>query len=233
MTAQKELRVICPVYNESEECLKALAREWEPVLDQCLSDWEWVFIDDGSTRPDTMRALAALVGGGSKFRCWRIPNSGHGRACVAGYKQFHGVSRWLLQIDSDRQCRPEDFSLLWKGRREGLHMFGVRRGREDGWSRRLISLAVRLYLWSATGIFHPDPNCPYRLLWTRDLSPCLERLNYSLANIALALRLFQDSRFCGIGFRARPDGQSSHNIRATLRALLELADGASQRRSSR
>jgi len=219
----KELRVVCPVYNESAPCLRALVAEWEPVLLRHLTDWEWVFIDDGSTRPETTSALEEIARSRPCFRRLRIPNSGHGGACLHGYRTFCRDSRWLLQVDSDGQCRAEDFPTLWAARAEGWHQFGVRRAREDGWSRRLISQGIRIYLGLVTGGWHPDPNCPFRLLWCRHLEPHLAGMPFALVNIALALRLKDQSRFSPIGFHRRHDHRSSVRVLPALRALAEFA----------
>ncbi len=220
---RKELRIICPVHNEAAWSLRELVREWTPVLDEHLKDWEWVFIDDGSTAPRTLAALEQITLGDPRFQCRRlIVNRGHGQACVYGYREFHNTTRWLLQIDSDGQCRPKDFRTIWGQRVSGLHHFGVRRGRRDGGSRKIISLGVRLYLWLMSGTYHPDPNCPFRLLWCRKLGPHLSGLSHKLANLALALRLKPDSRFSPVGFLLRRCGQSSHNPARTIKALLEF-----------
>ena len=223
MDKYRELIVVCPVYNESGDSLRALVREWEEALDRELDDWEWVFIDDGSTRDDTRSALEAITRTRPRFCCLRTAShQGHGRACIFGYRSVCPRAHWILQIDSDGQCRPGNFPALWKGKADGFHQFGVRFRREDGRLRSWISLAVRLYLRLATGVWHPDPNCPFRLLYAPGLPPYLDGLPFNLANMALALRLTGVSRFCRIGFASRRTGRSSHKIVKSLASLWEL-----------
>lgn len=219
---QRDVIVVCPVYNEPGDCLLALAEEWEKTLDAHASNWEWVFIDDGSNDPGTREALREIAAARPRFKVWRTPNRGHGQACLFGYKMVRGLTRWILQVDSDGQCRVEDFPALWNARKERFHQFGVRATRDDGAARRWISAGVRLYLWALTGVRHPDANCPFRLLFAPGLDASLEELPYGLANMALSLRLFERSRFSRIGFARRRRGESTHRVLKSLRSLLEL-----------
>ena len=219
---ERELIVVCPVYNESAESLHALAREWEQVLDKHVGDWEWLFIDDGSTAQGTRDALDAIVAARPRFQVSRTPNQGHGQACLFGYRMTRPMTDWILQIDSDGQCRVEDFPPLWNARRPDFHQFGVRVRRDDGRLRRWISLGVRSYLWAATGVCHPDPNSPFRLLFAPILEGTLDALPYNLANMALSLKIADRSRFTPIGFAQRRQGASTHKFFASLKNILEL-----------
>jgi len=217
----RELRVVCPVFNESPETLKLLIAEWALRLDSLSIGWEWVFIDS-STRLDSRRALMRLCAQDARMRALRLPGKKHGAACHYGYRSLFRRSRWILQIDSDGQCPSEDFPLLWLNRKEGRHSFGVRRKRKDGLVRKAVSQGVRRYLRWATGIDHPDPNSPYRLLYCPKLERPLKLPPFELANIALALRLRRDSTFQPVGFRPRRDGRSSQRVADSARALAEF-----------
>ncbi|HNW44736.1 MAG TPA: glycosyltransferase [Elusimicrobiales bacterium] len=222
MSGHRELIIICPVYNESAASLVALAGEWETVLENETRDWEWFFIDDGSSLEETTAALRRIAACKPRFKLLRTANQGHGQACIYGYRTLSARARWLLQIDSDGQCRPQDFRRLWEDKLEGSHQFGIRRRRQDGRLRALLSLCIRFYLRLATGVSHPDPNCPFRLLYAPLLPPYLNGLQFNLANLALALRLRANTKFTDIGFARRRDGRSTHRVLKSIASILEL-----------
>jgi glycosyltransferase involved in cell wall biosynthesis len=218
----RELIVVCPVYNEPAASLFALAQEWEAVLDGLVGDWEWRFIDDGSSAEDTLAALRRIAADRPRFTVHRTANQGHGQACLLGYRLVRPLARWILQIDSDGQCRVSDFPALWAARRPEFHQFGVRVIRDDGRLRRWISAGIRMYLWAVTGVLHPDSNCPFRILYADRLEGALDDIPYALANMALALKIAGRSRFTRIGFAKRRQGASTHRFLRSLKNLLEL-----------
>ena len=107
---QRDLMVVCPVYNDSASALFALAEEWEKALDARGASWEWVFIDDGSTAPGTRQALREIAADRPRFKVWRTPNQGRDRAALFGREMVRGLTRRVLQVDSDSPPAREAYS---------------------------------------------------------------------------------------------------------------------------
>ena len=150
-------------------------------------------------------------------------NAGHGRACRTGYEL--AVARgaeWTLQIDSDGQCDPQYFAAFWNSREDADVVFGMRKTRDDGFSRVLISSACRLGTSLLAGMDLKDANVPYRLIRTRALQGALARIpaDFDMQNVALTLALKRDRRlrwnYVPIHFRDRQGGTNSINIRRIL-----------------
>jgi glycosyltransferase involved in cell wall biosynthesis len=217
-----ELAVVMPVYNEAANIAHVVA-EWTAALGQLGIDYVLLAINDGS-RDGTAAALRQLA----QAHPGRIEpvdkaNAGHGQACRTGYEL--AVSRgaaWTLQIDSDGQCDPRYFTEFWPARTGADVIFGVRKSRDDGFLRVLISGVCSLATSALTGLDLKDANVPYRLIRTEALQRALARIpaDFDMQNVALTLALKRDRslrwRYIPIHFRDRQGGTNSINLRRIL-----------------
>ena len=113
------LWVVLPVYNEAA-AIERVVEEWVPVLAAADPAFVLLVIDDGSADA-TPEALQRLAARDARLRVVRQSNQGHGAACRRGYEIATASSSdadWVLQIDSDGQCDPQDFPAFWQ-RRQG------------------------------------------------------------------------------------------------------------------
>lgn len=100
MSHQPEASVIVPVYNA------------EPYLAQCLGsiqrqtfhDFEVIIIDDGST-DRSERIYTDFVKMDDRFRVWKQPNRGVGKARKAGLEKARG--RYIFWVDADDWAEPD------------------------------------------------------------------------------------------------------------------------------
>jgi dolichol-phosphate mannosyltransferase len=209
-----ELQVVMPVYNE-ESSVEKVIREWCAGLDACAISYQLVAIDDGST-DGTAKVLGTLERSlGSRLKVVRQENAGHGAAILRGYQSAvqSGVA-WIFQIDSDGQCDPVYFPQLWKERRDYDIIAGYRTRREDGYSRTLVSLVLRLFLLVLFRTYCRDANVPYRLMRAAAIAPLLEKIrpNCFFTNVALSVlarRFRLKQKFIPITFRDRHAGSST------------------------
>ncbi|MEO8505177.1 MAG: glycosyltransferase family 2 protein [Acidobacteriota bacterium] len=226
--AGDRLWVVLPVYNEAG-AIETVIREWLPVLERADPGFVLLVVDDGST-DGTGRLLERLAQGEPRIRIESIANRGHGGACRRGYTLATGPTSdasWILQIDSDGQCAPEDFPAFWQGRREHLAQFGRRRHRGDGWVRTAASRALALLVGAAAGRRIADPNVPFRLLRRDVLTRCLARaaaVDVALFNAALTVVCVDETavRWIDIQFRRRLAGQSHYRPARMGRLASEL-----------
>ncbi|HEX4141863.1 MAG TPA: glycosyltransferase family 2 protein [Candidatus Methylacidiphilales bacterium] len=223
-----ELAVVMPVYNE-EANIASVAGEWTAALDRLGIGYVLLAINDGS-RDGTAAALRQLAEANpGRVEPVDKPNAGHGRACRTGYEL--AVARgaaWTLQIDSDGQCDPGYFAEFWQSRAEADAVFGLRKTRDDGFLRVLISGVCSVATSALTGLELKDPNVPYRLIRTEALQRALTRIpaDFDMQNVALTLALKRDRalrwRYIPIHFRDRQGGTNSINLRRILGMGLTL-----------
>ena len=219
---QAELLIVMPVYNE-EASVRKVVLEWFTEIEQWTEKFTFLIIDDGSkdSTPSRLEGLAQRLG--PRIEIIRQANQGHGQSCLNGYRL--AVERnipFVFQIDSDGQCDPQFFSAFWKSREEADVLFGVRRTRDDGLARVLISGGCRMATSLLAGTDLKDANVPYRLIRTDALKEALGRIpaDFDMQNVALTVALKRDRRlrwkYIPIHFRDRQGGTNSINIRRIL-----------------
>ncbi len=137
-----ELSIVIPVLNEAENIEPLLARLL-PIVERCVSSYEVVFIDDGST-DETVLAIHRAhmanprVGGVSLSR-----NFGKEVAIAAGLDHASGLASVI--IDADLQHPPELIETFVARWREGYkNVYGQRVDRSDD-SRLRRALTQRFY----------------------------------------------------------------------------------------
>lgn len=154
----EKLSVIVPVYNERES-LEPFGQSLLGALEHTGTDWEVVFVDDGSTdgSGDRLQELAAreprikLVQFGRNF--------GQTAAMAAGFDYAEGEI--LITIDADMQNDPADIPAILAKLREGYDVVSCwRRRRRDPWLTRRLPSAVanRLVSW-ISGVRLHDYGC--------------------------------------------------------------------------
>lgn len=223
-----ELLVAFPVFNESASLAETLA-SWIPAIARETKSFVFLAINDGST-DESGQILEQLK---SRFsphlEVLHQPNAGHGRTCLLAYRHAcHCRIPFVLQIDSDGQCDPDDFPSFWKNRRNFDVIYGNRLKRSDGWRRVLASKILRLVIFAFAGCHCPDANVPFRLMKTNNLRSYLDRIpeDFFLANIALAVLLQRDSSIrqgvFPIQFHARVGGEPSVPLSRFSQKAMEL-----------
>lgn len=223
------LWIIAPVYNE-EKSLGAFVREWMIVLRKIVGgDFIFCLLNDGS-RDESLKILTLLEEKYPELRVIDKTNTGHGPTCLKGYNlAIEGGADWVLQIDADGQCDPSHFDDFWKSRSQGPVHYGVRHKREDGWSRRLISKMLAVFLFLLTGRWIRDPHVPYRLMRREALAPALKQIppDFRVANVLLALIHYENPgiQWHRIGFRKRVGRQNPVRLSFFAReAIIFLRD---------
>ena len=135
-----EVSVVVPCYNE-EALLAETHKRLTQVLGECTSDYELVYVNDGSS-DGTMTVLRELYRQDSHVKLVSLSrNFGHQLAVSAGLQ--HARGRAVVIIDADMQDPPETISRMLEKWREGFDVvYGVRNSREGEtwfklWSARL------------------------------------------------------------------------------------------------
>lgn len=147
--------VVMFAYNEEENVLPCM-EEAIQFLQRATSDWELVFVDDGSKDGTAARAreVQAKWPAHVQFVSYS-PNRGIGAALKAGYAV--ATKDWISCLPCDGQVPPEGLQNLFDVvEKEGAEMvtchFPRRFEEADNLLRKVLSRGLRLVLWSATGV---------------------------------------------------------------------------------
>ena len=210
------LYIVMPAYNEAENLPHVIGR-WYNCLRLAGPDSRLVILDDGSrdNTPEIMGELTELY---PQLRYERRENAGHGTACLRVYRlALQEGADWVFQTDSDDQTDPEEFQTFWEARENYDFVIGNRRGRQDGWSRVLVTNVLRLVVRLRLRASVPDANCPFRLMRAEALAKCLETIpeEFFLSNVlisATAVRRKFRIAWLPITFAPRRRGKNSINI---------------------
>ncbi len=206
------LWIIMPVYNE-EEAIDFVVKEWTNVLDGMALPYTLCILNDGS-KDGTLGKLHQLATAHPRLHIIDKPNSGHGQTCIYGYQYaLQQGADWIFQIDSDGQCDPQYFPTLIAHTEKHRCIYGVRRTRDDGTQRIIVSHFVTLFVFVATGQWLRDPNVPYRLIHADVMRTFVNEVpsDFHLANIYVTVRSNKASRikWVPIHFRDRMGGTAS------------------------
>ena len=234
MSSIPELALIIPVYNEADTIVQVL-EEWTHAIRRENIRTLFIVVDDGST-DRTMERVTSYTYQKSRNDILLVHqvNQGHGQSCLNGYRKALELKiPRLFQIDSDGQCDPAFFPLIWEARDKACAVYGKRRYRDDGWARVFISWVLRKFLRVVVRTRLTDSNVPFRLYQTKYLEEPLARIpkSFHLANIAVALLLEPEGFLeIPIHFRDRQGGQSSVNWFGFARKAIELHENLKELR---
>lgn len=201
-----------PVYNE-EEAIDFVVKEWINALEKLSLNYTLCILNDGS-KDSTLVQLQRLAKAHPTLHIIDKPNSGHGQTCIYGYKYaLKQGADWIFQIDSDGQCDPQFFPQILAQTEKHQCIYGVRRTRDDGTQRIIVSHFVTLFVFVATGQWLRDPNVPYRMIHADAMRQFVNDVpqDFHLANIYVTVRSNKVSKikWVPIHFRDRMGGTAS------------------------
>jgi undecaprenyl-phosphate 4-deoxy-4-formamido-L-arabinose transferase len=218
--------VVIPVYDE-EAVLAALFARLYPALDALGSEYEVIFVNDGSRdrsgallreqfqrRPDVTRVV------------YFSGNYGQHMAILAGFEQCRGER--VVTLDADLQNPPEEIARLLAKMDEGHDYVGsIRRHRRDAAWRRWCSGAMNRLRERITRIRMTDQGCMLRaydraivdaIRASREVSTFIPALAYSFAHNPAEIEVAHEERAAG---------QSKYSLYKLLRLNFDLVTGFS------
>lgn len=131
-----EISIVVPVFNEAES-LPVLDEEIRRAMAATGRDYEVIYVDDGST-DESPRLLRELQAANPALRIVELAkNQGQSPALAAGFRRVRG--RIVVTLDSDLQNDPADIPALLAALDGWDAVSGVRRKRQDSFTRRLSS----------------------------------------------------------------------------------------------
>jgi len=205
-----DLFVVMPVFNE-QDSLEYVVKEWIGEVRRHTNSFTFVVINDGST-DRSLEILHDLQNEYAELKVISTPNSGHGQACLVGYRAaIRDDAAWIFQIDSDGQCLPVHFAEFWRERLHADAVYGARKIRDDSLIRLYISQVFSLLVALATGVRVKDANVPYRLMNGKKVASIIRALphNAEMVNtfLAVATQKHLDISWIDIRFGKRRGGK--------------------------
>ncbi len=225
-TGAPTLSVVIPVYNE-EATLPALFARLYPALDALGTDYEVIFVNDGSRdrsvallreqwdkRPDVTRVVLLNA------------NYGQHTAIVAGFERCRGAR--VVTLDADLQNPPEEIGKLLAAMDAGHdYVGGVRRTREDSLWRRLASRAMNGLRERITRIRMTDQGCMLRA-YSREIAAAVAASHEVSTYIpALAYTFAASPAEVEVAHEERAAGQSKYSLYKLIRLNFDLVTGFS------
>lgn len=212
-----KLYIVIPAYNE-EENIEAVIKEWYPIVERIGNGSRLVIIDDGS-KDSTYSIMKNYADDLEAFEPLTKPNGGHGATVLYGYKYAVDIGAdYVFQTDSDGQTVPEEFWQFWEDRDNWDMIIGQRKGRQDGFSRVLVTKTLKFVLWLSFRVRLKDANTPFRLMKADVLKEQLGLIpdGYNLSNVLISViyaRKGLKVRYIPITFRPRQGGVNSINMK--------------------
>lgn len=226
------LFIVIPAYNEQDN-IEAVINDWYPVLEGCGRDSRLVIIDDGS-KDETYKRAKALCDDRPYLTVVTKPNSGHGATLLFGYQYaLDNGADYIFQTDSDGQTLSSEFAQFWELRNDYDMIIGHRAGRQDGFSRIVVTKTLKAVCRLSFGVRLKDANTPFRLMSAQTLSDNIKLVpeKFNLSNVILSViyaRKKQRVKYIRITFRPRQGGVNSINLKRIFKiGLKALKDFAS------
>ena len=214
------LYIVMPAYNE-EANIEDVIRQWHPVAERINEEGNeahLVIANDGS-KDNTFAIMQQLQ---SKYQ-YLLPldkvNSGHGATVLYLYRYAIGNgANYVFQTDSDGQTMPDEFWQMWEHRHEYDFQIGTRGGRQDGFSRIVVTKTLRLVVWLMFHVWVKDANTPFRLMKAERLNEIMKCIpeDFFLSNVAISAVEKKKKVKIGwypITFRPRQGGVNSINLK--------------------
>ena len=211
---------VLPVYDE-EGNLQELHRRLTAAMSKQPSEYEMVFVDDGST-DDSFNVLTELHESDDRIRVVRLRrNFGKAAAYRAGFD--HARGEVVITMDTDMQDDPEEIPLFLEKLEEGFDMVSGWKHRGKGpWNKSLPSKFFNRVLRFSTGLQLHDFNCPfkaYRSEVLREISLYGELHRYIPV---LAHSLGFTIAEIKISNRPRLSGKTKYGLKRHVRGMLDL-----------
>lgn len=212
------LFVVIPAYNEAANIRQVIA-DWYPVVEKFGGEGSRLVIFDDGSKDETYSIMLEEQKNRPLLEPVTKSNSGHGATVLAAY--HYAVDKnadFIFQTDSDGQTLSSEFEKFWELKNNFDMIIGDRSGRQDGFSRKFVTMTLRLVIRIIFSVNITDANTPFRLMNAATLKNYLEKIpeDYNLSNVLLSVIYAKYNlrvKFLPITFRPRQGGKNSINLR--------------------
>lgn len=218
MNRSPKISVVVTVYNEELNIQPLI----EKIVDALSgSDYEIVYVDDGST-DNTLRELNRMNHPRLKVISFR-KNYGQSLALMAGID--HAEGDYIATMDGDLQNDPSDIPMLLKVAEEGNWdmVAGERINRQDGmFLRKIPSMIANYIIRNAAGVQLKDYGCALKV-FRREIARDLG-LYGELHRFIPVLAHLEGARITQVPVKhhAREFGKSKYGLNRTFKVVSDL-----------
>ena len=212
-----KLYIVIPAYNEQDN-IEDVVKDWYPVVEKAGEESRLVIIDDGS-KDATYEKMQELAKERPQFTPLHKENGGHGATVLYGYRYaIEQGANYVFQTDSDGQTLPSEFDEFWKLREEYDMVIGHRKGRQDGFSRVVVTKVLKAVCLLCFHVNVQDANTPFRLMKAESLNKEIGLIpqDYNLSNVVVSVLFIKKGykvKYLPITFRPRQGGVNSINLK--------------------
>ncbi|HEX5133429.1 MAG TPA: glycosyltransferase family 2 protein [Candidatus Krumholzibacteria bacterium] len=215
-----KISVVIPCYNE-QESLPELHEKLEAVMAEMRCEYEYIFVDDGST-DRTVAVLRALREKSPRVNVISFRrNYGKSAALNVGFKAAEGD--YVVTIDADLQDDPAEIPALLRRIEGGADLVsGWKTNRQDPVSKTLPSRLFNATTAAVTGIKLHDFNCGLKM-YRREVTDAITVYG-ELHRFIPALAAWEGFRVDEVGVRhyKRKYGKSKYGARRFLNGVFDL-----------
>lgn len=217
----EKLYIVIPAYNEQDN-IEDVVKDWYPVVEKCGADSRLVIIDDGS-KDATYEKMQELAKDRPQFTPLHKENGGHGATILFGYRYaIEQGADYIFQTDSDGQTLPSEFDEFWNQREKYDMVIGHRKGRQDGFSRVVVTKVLKAVCLLCFHVSVQDANTPFRLMKAESLKKEIGLIpqDYNLSNVVVSVLFIKKGykvKYLPITFRPRQGGVNSINIKKIIK----------------
>lgn len=151
------LSIVIPLYNE-EESLQELTQQIKSALDKDISNYEVIFIDDGSS-DNSYKIIEEINSNDSRFKCIKLrKNYGKSAALSIGFREAKGD--YVITMDADLQDDPREIPEMISILEKGYDLVsGWKKVRYDPFIKKHTSKIFNFVTSKVSGIRLHDFNC--------------------------------------------------------------------------
>ena len=219
-----DISIVIPCCNEEQNIEPLFARLSRTLLDH--DDYEIIFIDDGSN-DRTLEYVKTLASENQRVKYISFTrNFGLEAAFRAGFK--YATKRWIVQIDGDLQCPPEEIYKLIDKIEEGYDIvYGLRKDRQDNMLKILGSKMQHFIAINILGIKVPRGASTFRIIDNRVAKKIIDQKTAYPYFLAQSCAMGAKYAFVEVAHSARAAGASKFGLIPSIRSTIDLFVGHS------
>ncbi|MEA2104722.1 MAG: glycosyltransferase family 2 protein [Candidatus Cloacimonadota bacterium] len=215
-----ELSIIIPIFNDEEVIFKLIGR-LIPVVKSFSSQYEILFIDDGSW-DETFNLLKKYRAKNDKIKIIKLSkNYGQSNAITAGLDNAKG--KILVIMDSDLQDKPEDIPILLAALEENnvpMVIAKWEKRKTQFWKRCVANLFFRISNL-ITDIHHPPNLGVFRAFYKILYDENIKNTDYSGTTLSQFYKLKFDYQIVNLQRDSRFAGNSGYNLKKMIKLALD------------
>lgn len=129
-----KLSIVTPYYNSEAN----FEQTFYCIMNQSFEEFEWVIVNDGSTRPEAVETLEAFAAKDARIRVVHQENGGQSKAKNHGIRESHADI--IVFLDADDLVEPFWLALLYKA---------LERHQAAAWAYTdLVGFGAEEYVWT-------------------------------------------------------------------------------------